>query len=103
MSRARFPLCLLLALSVVVPFSACGRYADVAPPAASPRPAPAAAAETQPAQPEAPRSASTAELERYAEREKQSSGLERFEGGRMSDATLIVVLLLFVIIIILIT
>jgi len=101
-SRARFPLCLLLALSVVVPFSACGRYADVSPPAAAPRPAPAAA-ETQPAQPEAPRSASTAELERYAEREKQSSGLERFEGGRMSDATLIVVLLLFVIIIILIT
>ena len=96
MTRARFPLCLLLALSVMISIGACGRYStSVSPPAAS-RSAPAAAAQTR----RTP--ASGAELERYAEREKQSAGLERFEGGRMSDATLIVVLLLVVIIIILI-
>ena len=95
MTRARFPLCLLLALSVLIPIGACGRYSNVSPPAAS-RSAPAAAVETR----KTP--ASGAELERYAEREKQSAGLDKFEGGRMSDATLIVVLLLVVIIIILI-
>lgn len=94
MTRARFPLCLLLALSVLVPFGACGRYStSVSPPAAS-RSAPATPTHRTPA--------SSGELERYAQREKQSAGLERFEGGRMSDATLIVVLLLVVIIIILI-
>ena len=99
MTRARLPLCLLLALSVVVPLSACGRYSNVPPPPASSRSAPAPERSEAPAR----TPASSGELERYAEREKQSSGLERFEGGRMSDATLIVVLLLFVIIIILIT
>ncbi len=93
MTRARFPLCLLLALSVLIPLGACGRYSNVSPPAAS-RSAPAAATHKTPA--------SGAEVERYAQREKQSAGLDRFEGGRMSDATLIVVLLLVVIIIILI-
>ncbi len=102
MTRARFPLCLLLALSVVVPFTACGRYASVPPPSPATRSAPAGA-ETQRAERQPRTPASGAELERYAEREKQASGLERFEGGRLSDATLIVVLLLFVIIIILIT
>lgn len=94
MTRARFPLCLLLALSVLIAFGGCGRYSSsVSPPAAS-RSAPVAAAgERTPA--------SSGELARYAEREKQSAGLERFEGGRMSDATLIVVILLVVIIIIL--
>lgn len=101
MTRARFPLCLLLALSVVVPFTACGRYANVPPPVAN-RSAPAGA-KTEQAQEQPRTPASNAELERYAEREKQSTGLERFEGGRMSDATLIVILLLFVIVIILIT
>lgn len=96
MTRARFPLRLLLALSILIPLGACGRYANVSPPAAS-RSAPAAAASETRGTP-----ASNGELERYAEREKQSAGLERFEGGRMSDATLIVVLLLVVIIIILI-
>ncbi len=97
MTRARFPLCLLLALSVMIPLGGCGRYStsNLSPPAAS-RSAPAAPVETR----KTP--ASGAELERYAAREKQASGLERFEGGRMSDATLIVVLLLVVIIIILI-
>jgi hypothetical protein len=100
-TRARSPLCLLLALSVVVPLYACGRYSNVPPPPAS-RAAPSGeSAEHAPAPTRTP--ASSTELARYAEREKQSRGLERFEGGRMSDATLIVVLLLFVIIIILIT
>jgi len=94
-TRARFPLCLLLALSVLIPFGACSRYSsNASPPVASRSAPPAAATRRTPA--------SGAELERYAEREKQSAGLERFEGGRMSDATLIVVLLLVVIIIILI-
>ena len=93
MTRARFPLCLLLALSVLFPIGACGRYSNVSPPAAT-RSAPVAEHRPTPA--------SGQELERYAEREKQSSGLERFEGGRMSDATLIVVILLIVIVIILI-
>lgn len=99
MTRARFPLCLLLALSIVVPLGACGRYSNVSPPPAASRSAPAAAEKQAPKK----TPASGAELERYAEREKQASGLERFEGGRMSDATLIVILLLFVILIILIT
>jgi hypothetical protein len=97
-TRARFPLCLLLALSVVVPFSACGRYSNVPPPPPAARSAPAERAQATTKTP-----ASSAELERYAERERESRGLERFAGGRMSDATLIVILLLFVIVIILIT
>lgn len=100
MTRARFPLCLLLALSVVVPFSACGRYSNVPPPPPAARSAPAESAERAQAQ-KTP--ASSAELERYAQRERDARGLERFAGGRMSDATLIVILLLFVIVIILIT
>ncbi len=101
MTRARFPLCLLLALSVVVPFSACGRYSNVPPPPPSARSAPAGSTEEVQAREKTP--ASNAELERYAQRERESRGLERFAGGRMSDATLIVILLLFVIVIILIT
>ena len=101
MTRARFPLCLLLALSVVVPFSACGRYSNVPPPPPSARSAPAGSTEQVQAREKTP--ASNAEFERYAQRERESSGLERFAGGRMSDATLIVILLLFVIVIILIT
>lgn len=94
MTRARFPLRLLLALSILIPLGACGRYStNAAPPAAS-RSAPVAEAPAR-------KPASGAELERYAEREQQSKGLERFEGGRMSDATLIVLVLLLVIIIIL--
>ena len=94
MTRARFPLCLLFALSVVFPLGACGRYsANSSPPAAS-RSVPVA---EQPVR----KPASGAELERYAQREDQSKGLERFEGGRMSDATLIVIVLLLVIVIIL--
>lgn len=94
MTRARFPLCLLLALSVLFPLGACGRYStNTSPPAAS-RSAPVAEEPVR-------KPASGAELERYAQREEQSRGLERFEGGRMSDATLIVVVLLIVIIIIL--
>ena len=100
MTRARFPLCLLLALSVVIPFSACGRYSNVPPPPPA-RSAPAETAEQAQAPKKTP--ASSAELERYAQREREASGLERFAGGRMSDATLIVILLLFVIVIILIT
>lgn len=101
MTRARYPLCLLLALSVVVPFSACGRYSNVPPPPPAARSAPAESAEQVQAQKKTP--ASSAELERYAQRERDARGLERFAGGRMSDATLIVILLLFVIVIILIT
>jgi hypothetical protein len=95
-TRARFPLCLLLALVALFPLGACGRYSSGSPP-------PPAVSRSAPAT-TAPRRtpASEAELERYAEREKQSTGLERFEGGRMSDATLIIVILLIVIIIVLI-
>lgn len=99
MTRARFPLCLLLSLSVVIPFSACGRYSNVPPPPPSARSVPAETAEQTPAQKKTP--ASSADLERYAQREREASGLERFAGGRMSDATLIVLVLLLVIIIIL--
>jgi hypothetical protein len=42
------------------------------------------------------------ELERYAEREKDSKELEDFEGGRISETAIIVILLLLVIIIILV-
>lgn len=94
MTRARFPLCLLLALSVVMPLGACGRY--------STNPSPPAASRSAPVTEEPGRTpASEGELERYAEREQEARGLERFEGGRMSDATLIVLVLLLVIIIIL--
>jgi hypothetical protein len=94
-TRARFPLRLLLALTILFALGACGSYTNVSSPPVASRSAPAAGAQPR----RTP--ASGAELERYAEREKQSAGLERFEGGRMSDATLIVVILLIVIIVIL--
>jgi hypothetical protein len=95
-TRARFPLCLLLALVALFPLGGCGRYSSGSPP-------PPAASRTVPATTAPERTpASDGELARYAEREKQSAGLEKFEGGRMSDATLIIVILLIVIIIVLI-
>ena len=50
----------------------------------------------------AKQAASEKELERYAEREKDSKELENFEGGRISETAIIVILLLLVIIIILV-
>jgi len=54
----------------------------------------AAAADRRPASPE--------ELERYAEREQRSAGLEKFEGGRIDTTTIVVILLLVIIIILLV-
>jgi hypothetical protein len=92
-SRRLPPIALFLALFACAPVMACsaaGRSAAETPargriePAAPPR-----------------RPASQEELERYAERERRSAGLEKFEGGRI-DTTSIVIILLLVIVIILI-
>jgi hypothetical protein len=54
----------------------------------------AAAPDRRPASPE--------ELERYAERERRSAGLEKFEGGRIDTTTIVVILLLVIIIILIV-
>jgi hypothetical protein len=90
-TRAWSPLSLLLAAAMMFPAAACSRT--------TPIPAPVSGATSEAAPPPTP--ASAPELERYAEREKKASALERFEGGRMSETTLIVVILLVAIIIIL--
>ncbi len=48
------------------------------------------------------RPASPEELERYAEREQRSAGLEKFEGGRIDTATIVIVLLLVIVIILIV-
>ena len=68
---------------------------------ANPTARPAAAQTEKAARPRKP--ASSAELERYAEREKKDGKkLERFEGGRWTETTIIIVLLLVIVIIILV-
>jgi hypothetical protein len=63
---------------------------------ATPPDRPAAASKSTPAR----RPASAAELERYAEREKDAKDLERFEGGRIAETTIVIVLLLLIVLII---
>jgi hypothetical protein len=88
------PIALFLALLALAPVAACsasGRSGTESPARAGRVEAAAAPRET----------ASQDELERYAERERSSAGLEKFEGGRI-DTTSIVIILLLVIVIILI-
>ena len=54
---------------------------------------------------ERPRPASDAELERYAEREKQAQELEEFEGGRrgtIATSTVIIILLVAILVVLII-
>ena len=104
MTRARLPSALAIAIIAILALGpACGR----APAATSTPPAPSsattlagsAARPADPAQRSAPSSASDRELERYAERERETSGLERFAGGRGSQTTTIIIVLLVVILV----
>ena len=107
MTRARLPSAFAIAIIAILalgPAAACSR----APAGATAPPAPrsaavhaepgARAADADPA----PRSASDRELERYAERERETSGLERFAGGRGQETTIIIILLVAILVVILI-
>jgi hypothetical protein len=91
--RAVAQLVTILSLAFVV---GCGTAARR--PAAQQAPAASAVAAAPPAR----RPATPEELERYAEREQQSAGLEKFEGGRIDTGTIVIVLLLVIIIILLV-
>jgi len=86
---------LLVTVLSLAPLAGCSATARR--PAAQEAPADnrvAAAPERRPASPE--------ELERYAEREQRSAGLEKFEGGRIDTTTIVVILLLVIIIILIV-
>jgi hypothetical protein len=92
----------IIAILALGPAAACGGAGSAAAPVRSgatstaPAPAERTAAET------APRPASERELERYAEREREATGLERFTGGRGQETTIIIILLVAILVVILI-
>lgn len=88
------PLVLLLTLLAVAPGAGCS--SSNRPGAAEP------ARQAQPAARAQPQPAGEEELERYAEREKRSAGLEKFEGGRLDTTALIIILLLVIVIILIV-
>jgi hypothetical protein len=93
--RRMVPIALALLVSLA-PLAACtgsgGAPGGRRVPAATERPA--AEPTRRPATPE--------EMERYAAREQQSAGLEKFEGGRIGTTTIIIILLLVIVIILLV-
>jgi hypothetical protein len=90
------PVALVLLVSLA-PLAGCTRAGS----APSGRQAPAPAAEQAASEP-ARRPASPEEMERYAAREQQSSGLEKFEGGRIDTTTIVIILLLVIVIILIV-
>jgi hypothetical protein len=88
------PIVLLLTLLALAPGAGCS---------GSNRPGAAApAGEARPAARAQPQPAGEEEMERYAEREQRSAGLEKFEGGRLDTTALIIILLLVIVIILIV-
>ncbi len=77
--------------------AACGNTRPPSAPVASHSPAPVELAMRSPK----PREASDGEREKYAEREMQSSGLEKFKGGDAGVVTVLLVVVLVILILVL--
>lgn len=99
MSRRVTRIMVLLGFLALVPAPACTARSVGGPSSAVAR---APRAPERPGSGAAARPASDEELARYAAREKSSSGLDRFEGGRTDVTTIIIVLLLVIVIILLV-
>lgn len=90
-------LAVIVASLLAVYPAGCGNTRVASAPVASRAPAPVEI----PMQSSKPREASDEEREKYAEREMQSSGLEKFKGGDGVVTVLLVVVLVIVILILL--
>jgi hypothetical protein len=87
----------LLVVIWLFPGSAPAQAAPAGPP-----PAPPATAATLLATAPSPQPGSAADVERFAQRERQAGQLERFEGGSSIGTTTIIIILLLVIILVLV-
>ncbi len=100
MRRLPMSIALLLTLASFVPASGCSPRSS-GPGTGVPAAGRAAVASKQAATPPG-KAATPEELERYAEREGRSAGLEKFEGGRIDTTAIIIILLLVIIIVLLV-
>jgi hypothetical protein len=103
-TSARLPSTVAIAIIAIIalgPAAACGAGSAGAPVRSSATQAAPAHIAERAATP-TPRPASEGDLERYAEREQEATGLERFVGGRGQETTIIIILLVAILVVILI-